>query len=213
MVEINDLAKEIASNLLKIKAIKLQPNDPFTWSSGWNSPIYCDNRSTLGYPEIRNTIKLGFVEKIKQAFPEVEVIAGVATAGISHGALIADEMNLPYTYVRPEPKKHGAGKQVEGKVPRGQKVVVIEDLISTGGSSIKAIEALRKEGANVLGLAAIFTYSFDHADHNLKEANVPYITLSDYPTMIEEATDTGYINEEDKSLLESWRKDPANWGK
>jgi len=211
MVEINNIEKEIASNLLKINAIKLQPNDPFTWSSGWKSPIYCDNRSTLSYPDIRNLIKKGFCDKIMEIFKDVEVIAGVATAGISHGALIADELNLPFTYVRPEPKKHGAGRQIEGKVPTGKKVVVIEDLISTGGSSIKAIDALRREGAEVLGLAAIFTYSFDHADQNLKDAKVPYLTLSDYNVMLDEAIKTGYIKAEEKSLLEEWRKDPSNW--
>jgi len=213
MVEINHLEKEIASNLLKINAIKLQPQNPFTWSSGWLSPIYCDNRTSLSYPVLRTLIKKGFAEKILQQFPDVEVIAGVATAGISHGALIADELNLPFTYVRPEPKKHGAGKQIEGKIPSGQKVVVIEDLISTAGSSLKAIEALRKEDAQVLGLAAIFTYSFDIADQNLKNANVPYLTLSHYAALIDEAIETGYIKAEEKSLLEAWRKDPENWGK
>lgn len=213
MVEIKNIEKEIASNLLKIEAIKLSPENPFTWSSGWNSPIYCDNRVSLSYPELRNLIKKGFAEKIMEKFPNVEVIAGVATAGISHGALIADELNLPFTYVRPEPKKHGAGKQIEGQTPEGKNVVVIEDLISTGGSSLKAIDALRKANCNVLGMAAIFTYGFPQADENLKNANVPYLTLSNYSTMIEEAIETGYIKPEDKEMLENWRKDPSNWGK
>lgn len=207
----NDIAKQVAEYLLQIKAIKLQPQNPFKWSSGWNSPIYCDNRVTLSYPEIRDYIKNSFVEVIRERYPDAEVIAGVATAGIPMGALIADAMNLPYTYVRPEPKKHGAGKQIEGKIPSGQKVVVIEDLISTGGSSIKAVEALRKENCEVLGMAAIFTYGFPHAEENLKAANCDYFTLSNYETMIPQAIESGYVKKEDLELLQTWRKDPTNW--
>lgn len=207
----NDIANQVSEYLLQIKAIKLQPQNPFTWSSGWNSPIYCDNRVTLSYPEIREFIKNSFVEIIRERYPDVEVIAGVATAGIPMGALIADAMQLPYTYVRPEPKKHGAGKQIEGKIPARQKVVVIEDLISTGGSSLKAVDALRRENCEVLGMAAIFTYGFPHADENLSKANCDYFTLSDYETMLPKAVESGYIKEEDLELLKTWRKDPANW--
>ena len=207
----NDTAKQVAEYLLQIKAIKLQPQNPFKWSSGWNSPIYCDNRVSLYYPEIRNYIKDSFVAQIKDKYPNAEVIAGVATAGIAMGALIADAMNIPYCYVRPEPKKHGAGKQIEGASPSGKNVVVIEDLISTGGSSLKAVDALRIDNANVLGMAAIFTYGFPHAEENLSNADCPYFTLSNYETMLPQAIESGYIKEEDLDLLKDWRKDPAKW--
>lgn len=208
-----DIKNYIATELLKIEAIKLQPNDPFTWSSGWNSPIYCDNRMTLSYPELRSAVKKAFVEEIKNRYPGVEAIAGVATAGIPQGALVADLLNLPFIYVRSKAKGHGMTNLIEGEVRKGQKVVVIEDLISTGGSSIKAAMALREAGIEVLGLGAIFTYGFPLAEANFKEANIDFFTLSDYTAMLEPAVDKGYVSNADLKSLAEWREKPEQWGK
>ncbi|MCV9385882.1 orotate phosphoribosyltransferase [Reichenbachiella ulvae] len=205
------LRSRIASELLKIKAIKLSPSEPFKWSSGWNSPIYCDNRMTLSYPDLRTMIKNAFVQDIKLRYPEVEVIAGVATAGIPQGAIIAENMNLPFIYVRDKAKAHGTANRIEGKIQEGKNVVVIEDLISTGGSSIKAIEALREAGMKVLGLAAIFSYCFPQADKNLEAAEVDYFTLSGYDVLLDIAKNEKYIEPEAMESLAAWRKDPENW--
>ena len=205
------LAKEIARDLLKIKAVYLKPEEPFTWASGIKSPIYTDNRVTLAYPETRTLIENGFVEKIRAEFPDVEVIAGTATAGIPHGAIIADKMNLPFAYIRSKPKDHGAGNQIEGRVAPGQKMVVIEDLISTGGSVLDAIAAAKREGADVIGAAAIFTYELPKADKNFNEAGVKLVTLSNYTELIHLAEQEGYINAEGLALLKRFKEDQENW--
>jgi orotate phosphoribosyltransferase len=206
--------KITARYLLQIKAIKLEPTNYFTWASGWHSPIYCDNRKTLSYPEIRNFLKNQFVKIIKDNFADVELIAGVATWGIAIGALIADLLNLPYVYVRSEPKSHGLENLVEGEIRNEtKKVVVIEDLISTGKSSLKAIEALRNKGCEVLGIVAIFNYLFDVAGESFKQANCKLVSLSNYDALIESALEINYINEKDLSTLKLWRTDPANWKK
>jgi orotate phosphoribosyltransferase len=203
----------IASELLKIEAIKLNPKNPFSWSSGWKSPIYCDNRMTLSYPELRTFIKNAFKEEILSRYPEVESIAGVATAGIPQGALVADALELPFIYVRSKAKGHGMTNLIEGEVRTGQKVVVIEDLISTGGSSIKAALALREAGLEVLGLGAIFTYGFPHASANFAAKNLDFFTLSDYSAMLTPAVEMGYVNEDDLQSLSEWREKPEEWGK
>lgn len=205
------LAKEIARDLLKIKAVYLKPEEPFTWASGIKSPIYTDNRVTLAYPETRTLIEDGFVEKIRAEFPDVEVIAGTATAGIPHGAIIADKMNLPFAYIRSKPKDHGAGNQIEGRVAPGQKMVVIEDLISTGGSVLDAIAAAKREGADVIGAAAIFTYELPKAEKNFNEAGVKLVTLSNYTELIHLAEQEGYINAEGLALLKRFKEDQENW--
>lgn len=205
------LAKEIARDLLKIKAVYLKPEEPFTWASGIKSPIYTDNRVTLAYPETRTLIEDGFVEKIRAEFPDVEVIAGTATAGIPHGAIIADKMNLPFAYIRSKPKDHGAGNQIEGRVEPGQKMVVIEDLISTGGSVLDAIAAAKREGADVIGAAAIFTYELPKANKNFNEAGVKLVTLSNYTELIHLAEQEGYINAEGLALLKRFKEDQENW--
>ena len=205
------LAKEIARDLLKIKAVYLKPEDPFTWASGIKSPIYTDNRVTLAYPETRTLIEDGFVEKIRAEFPDVEVIAGTATAGIPHGAIIADKMNLPFAYIRSKPKDHGAGNQIEGRVAPGQKMVVIEDLISTGGSVLDAIAAAKREGADVIGAAAIFTYELPKAEKNFNEADVKLVTLSNYTELITLAEAEGYVSPEGLTLLEKFKHDQENW--
>ena len=205
------LAKEIARDLLKIKAVYLKPEEPFTWASGIKSPIYTDNRVTLAYPETRTLIEDGFVEKIRAEFPDVEVIAGTATAGIPHGAIIADKMNLPFAYIRSKPKDHGAGNQIEGRVVPGQKMVVIEDLISTGGSVLDAIAAAKREGADVIGAAAIFTYELPKADKNFNDAGVKLVTLSNYTELIHLAEQEGYINAEGLALLKRFKEDQENW--
>ena len=205
------LAKEIARDLLKIKAVNLKPEEPFTWASGNKSPIYTDNRVTLAYPETRTLIEDGFVEKIRAEFPDVEVIAGTATAGIPHGAIIADKMNLPFAYIRSKPKDHGAGNQIEGRVAPGQKMVVIEDLISTGGSVLDAIAAAKREGADVIGAAAIFTYELPKADRNFNDAGVKLVTLSNYTELIHLAEQEGYINAEGLALLKRFKEDQENW--
>ncbi|GAB3745370.1 orotate phosphoribosyltransferase [Spirosoma pomorum] len=203
----------IARHLLTVKAVRLQPDSPFTWSSGWKSPIYCDNRVTLAYPDVRTFIKNALADAIRERFPDVEAIAGVATAGIPQGVLVADVLDLPYCYVRPEPKAHGMGKQIEGQLNEGQKVVVIEDLISTGGSSLKVVDALRKAGAEVLGMAAIFTYGFPVADQNFAERNVELVCLSNYDALLQEAQALNYIPANALDSLSTWRQNPAEWGK
>jgi orotate phosphoribosyltransferase len=209
----NDIEKITAKYLLQIKAIKLEPTNYFTWSSGWHSPIYCDNRKTLSYPEIRTYIKDQFVEIIKQQFPDAELIAGVATGGIAIGALIAEKLNLPYVYVRAEAKGHGLENLIEGEINNNKKVVVIEDLISTGKSSLKAVDALRNKGCDVLGIIAIFNYLFDVAKESFDHANCRFISLSNYNALIESALEIKYINEKDLATLQLWRTDPANWKK
>lgn len=201
----------LAEKLLKISAIILQLDNPFTWASGWNSPIYTDNRKTLSYPEIRSFIKVELTRLIMETFKDVDVIAGVATGAIAQGALVADLLGVPYVYVRSTPKDHGLENLIEGNLKPSQKVVVIEDLISTGKSSLKAVEAVRAAGAEVAGMVALFTYSFPLAEENFKEAGVKLVTLSNYNAMIEAALATGYIQESDVDTLKEWRKDPANW--
>lgn len=205
------LANDIARDLLKIKAVYLKPEEPFTWASGIKSPIYTDNRVTLAYPETRTLIENGFVEKIRAEFPDVEVIAGTATAGIPHGAIIADKMNLPFAYIRSKPKDHGAGNQIEGRVAPGQKMVVIDDLISTGGSVLDAIAAAKREGADVVGAAAIFTYELPKADKNFADAGVKLVTLSNYTELIHLAEQEGYINAEGLTLLKKFKDNQENW--
>lgn len=212
-MDTNLVAQQIADKLLEIEAIKLSPDKPFQWSSGWLSPIYCDNRIALSYPEIRTFIKQSLAQKIASSFPGAEVIAGVATAGIAQGALVADLLGLPFGYVRPEAKKHGMGNQIEGPVPTGKKVVVIEDLISTGGSSLKAVKALTNAGAHVLGTVAIFSYDFDVARQNFDNAGIPLEVLSNYPVLIEAALRKNYINQNQVELLNQWRLSPETWGK
>lgn len=207
-----DTAKQVAEYLLQIKAIKLEPTNPFTWASGWKSPIYCDNRKTLSFPEVRTYIKKAFAEVVKEKYPEVEVIAGVATGAIAQGALVAEEMNKPMVYIRSSAKAHGMTNMIEGDIKPGQKVVVIEDLISTGGSSLKAVNALREAGCEVLGMVAIFTYGFQTAADNFTNAECKLDTLSDYNIMIDRAQEIGYVKAEDVDQLKEWRKDPASWG-
>jgi orotate phosphoribosyltransferase len=213
MTTFDDPAVKVAEFLLQIKAIKLQPENPFTWASGWKSPIYCDNRKTLSYPQIRTYIRQQFVETINTHFAKPDVIAGVATGGIAQGALVAQELGLPFVYVRSEAKKHGLTNMIEGDVESGQTVVVIEDLISTGGSSLKAVNALREKGCNVKGMVAIFTYGFDEAVKNFEEAKCTLKTLSNYSTLIDTAVNKNYINEGSVANLNEWRNNPAEWGK
>ena len=209
----NVIAREVAEYLLDIKAVVLNPTDPFTWASGLKSPIYCDNRKTLSYPKVRHFIKTAFADIISEEFSSCQVIAGVATAGIPHGALVADILNQPFVYVRDKPKTHGMTNQIEGKLDAGQKVVVIEDLISTGGSSLKAVQAIRDAGAEVMGLCAIFTYGFPQAAAAFEKAKCPYFTLSDYPTLIEVAEQHDYINAAEKKTLIDWYQNPEEWTK
>jgi len=207
------LEKSIAEKLLKIKAVKLQPNNPFVWASGWNSPIYCDNRKTLSYPDIRNYIKIELSRLILEMYPDVEVIAGVATGAIAQGALVADALGLPFVYVRPTPKDHGLENMIEGDLRPKQKVVVIEDLISTGGSSLKAVEAIRRDGSEVMGMLAIFTYGFPVAEQKFKAAKVKLTTLCNYDAVLAEALATKYIAAGDIDTLQQWRTDPSVWRK
>jgi orotate phosphoribosyltransferase len=200
-----------AEKLLSIGAIKLRPNEPFTWASGWRSPIYCDNRLTLSFPDIRTWLKNTLAEGIRQRFPNVEIIAGVATAGIPHGALVAEALGLPFIYVRSEAKKHGLSNQIEGKLPENAKVVVIEDLVSTGGSSLTAVQALRNAGADVLGMTALFTYAFDTADKAFEEAACTLFTISDYPALIQYALNNDIIARDTESMLGEWRQNPSGW--
>ena len=208
-----DLKKVFAGKLLAIKAIKLQPNDPFTWASGWKSPFYCDNRKTLSYHDVRSFVKLELTHAVMENFPEAEAVAGVATGAIAQGALVADELALPYAYVRPKPKDHGMKNQIEGQLPEGAKVVVVEDLISTGGSSLKAVAALREAGFKVVGMVASYTYGFPIAEQAFMDADVKLVTLTDYEHVVEKALEIGYIKEGDVEMLHQWRRDPANWGK
>ncbi len=201
----------MAEKLLKISAINLQPENPFTWASGWNSPIYTDNRKTLSYPDIRSFIKIELTRIIMENFADVEAIAGVATGAIAQGALVADEMDLPYAYVRSTPKDHGLENLIEGNVKPGSKVVVVEDLVSTGSSSLKAVKALREAGCEVIGMVALFTYGFPIAQENFEKADVKLITLSNYNAMLEVALENGFIKSTDIETLGEWRKDPANW--
>jgi orotate phosphoribosyltransferase len=205
-------AKKTAEYLLQIKAIKLQPSNPFTWASGWKSPIYCDNRKTLSFPVVRSFIRDSFAEMIKEYFSGAELVAGVATGAIAHGVLAAEKLGLPFIYVRSEAKEHGLGNQIEGYFEPGQKVVVIEDLISTGSSSLGAVKALRDSGCHLLGMAAIFTYEFKKAADGFAAAGCKLHTLSNYSTLISTAVETGYINKQDVETLKQWRMDPANWG-
>lgn len=206
-------ALKVAEFLLQIKAVVLQPNDPFTWASGWKSPIYCDNRKTLSYPNIRTYIRQQFCEAIVMKFGKPDIIAGVATGGIAQGALVAQELGIGFCYVRPKAKEHGLGNQVEGAIEKGQSVIVIEDLISTGNSSLNAVKALREEGLNVKGMCAIFTYGFDDAATNFVKNECELHTLTDYNVLIEKALAKNYISESDVKSLNAWRENPANWGK
>jgi orotate phosphoribosyltransferase len=200
-----------ADKLLKVKAIKLQPTNPFTWASGWKSPFYCDNRKTLSYPDLRSFVKIQTARLILERFPEAEAVAGVATGAIPQGAMVADTLNMPFVYVRSKPKDHGLENLIEGELKPGTKVVVVEDLISTGGSSLKAVEAIRNYGCEVVGMVASYTYGFDVAEKAFKEANVELVTLTNYEAVVEQALATGYIKEEDVELLNQWRKAPSEW--
>lgn len=213
MQQVDSTAAKIAEYLLEINAVKLSPNAPFTWTSGWKSPIYSDNRLSLSHPHVRNFIKTSLGELVKSEFPEAQAIIGVATAGIAPGALVADEVNLPFGYVRSEAKKHGMGKQVEGDIIPGQKVVVVEDLVSTGKSSLQAIQSLREFGCEVLGMVSIFTYGFDAAKLAFDEAQCPYFSLSNYNVLVEVAASKNLIEPEQMSVLAEWRKNPDTWGR
>lgn len=206
-----EYALEVAARLLEIRAIRIDHKTPFTWSSGWKSPIYCDNRLALSYPEHRGFIRDRLVEAVRSNFPQAECIAGVATAGIPQGALVADALGLPYVYVRPKPKEHGMGNLIEGKITKGQKAVLIEDLVSTGGSSLKAAQAMNEAGFKVIGMAAIFTYGFDTAAKNFEEAGIPLVCLSDFNHLLSEAVNSKYLDEKALVYLKGWRADPAGW--
>ena len=208
-----DIAKQVAKSLLQINAIILQPNQPFKWAAGWNSPIYCDNRKTLSYPEIRNHIRQGLAAIVKNHYKGANVIAGVATAGIPHGALVAEELGLPFIYVRSKAKEHGKQNQIEGYFEKGQSVVLVEDLISSGKSSLEAAVVLREAGMNIKGMVSIFTYGFDSANENFKNANCKYVPLCDYNTLLPEAIESQYIEQADLSILKKWRENPSIWGK
>lgn len=207
------IEKQVVEQLLEIKAVFLKPNDPFTWASGIKSPIYCDNRLTLGFPKVRQFIAAALAEKIKEDFGDVDVIAGTATAGIPHAAWVSDLLDLPMVYVRSKAKEHGKGNQIEGPISKGQKVVVIEDLISTGGSSLKAVEALEQAGAEVLGIAAIFTYGLEKGNKLLAEAGTKLVTLTNYDELIEVALTKNYVSKEDMETLKEWKQNPEAWGK
>ncbi len=207
------MQKEVAQRLLQINTIKIQPSNPFTWASGWKAPIYCDNRKILSYPETRTYIRDQFVKIIKENYPNVEVIAGVATGAIAHGVLVAEALGLPFIYVRSKPKGHGLENLVEGDLKPNQNVVVIEDLVSTGGSSLKAAQAIDNFGGNVLGMVAIFTYNFPQAKENFKNANLELITLCRYQNLVDIALEAGNITEIEVNSLMNWREDPENWGK
>ncbi|KAA6316353.1 Orotate phosphoribosyltransferase [termite gut metagenome] len=205
------LERLFAEKLLKIKAIKIQPANPFTWASGWKSPIYCDNRKTLSYPSLRNFAKIEITRLILERFGQVDAIAGVATGAIPQGALVADTLNLPFVYVRSTPKDHGLENLIEGELRPGMKVVVVEDLVSTGGSSLKAVEAIRRDGCEVIGMVAAFTYGFDVAVKAFRDAKVPLVALTTYDIVLKAALESEYISEDDIKTLEIWRKSPANW--
>lgn len=209
----DETAKKTAEYLLQINAIKLQPAKPFTWASGWRSPIYCDNRKTLSFPVVRSYIRDAFASKVRQLYPDAEVIAGVATGAIAHGALVADALGLPFIYVRSGAKDHGLGNQIEGYYAEGQRVVVIEDLISTGGSSLGAVRALRAAGCKVEGMIAIFTYGFKKAEEAFAAEECRLDTLGNYSVLVDLALDSGYISGEDVETLREWRKEPSEWGR
>ena len=204
-------AKAVAEKLLQVNAIKLNPEQPFTWASGWKSPIYCDNRKVLSFPFIRDFIKSEMCNVIFEKFPDAELLAGVATAGIAWGAMAADQLKLPYIYVRPKPKEHGLGNQIEGFYEKGQKVVVIEDLVSTGKSSLQVVDVLKKQGLEVVGMVSIFTYGFVAATEGFQKASLIYYSLTDYPTLIESAVEKGIVSAEQQEVLLKWRDDPAKW--
>jgi orotate phosphoribosyltransferase len=208
----NTIHRLTAEKLLKIKAVKLQPSNPFTWASGWKSPIYCDNRKLMSYPSIRNFIKIQFARIILEKYPQVDAIAGVATGAIAPGALVADLLGIPFVYIRSTPKDHGLENLIEGDLKPNQKVVVVEDLVSTGGSSLKAVEAIRRDGSDVLGMVAIFTYGFPIAQKSMKEARVELTTLCDYDAILDEALRTDYIDQAELKILQDWRKEPEKWG-
>lgn len=205
--------KSVAKSLMDVKAVLLRPEQPFVWASGWHSPIYCDNRKLLSYPEARENICRWMADHVAQRYPDVEVIAGVATGAIAHGYLVAHMLGKPFIYVRPKAKDHGTGSQIEGILEKGAKVVVVEDLISTGKSSLAAVEALQKEGADVLGMVAIFSYNFNVSRKAFEKAGVELTTLSNYEALLEAAVETGYVKEEDVEVLKEWRFSPSTWGK
>lgn len=207
-----DVSKRVAGYLLQIKAIKLQPAKPFTWASGWKSPIYCDNRKTLSFPEVRSFIASCFAARVKELYPSAQLIAGVATGAIAHGMLAADRLGLPFIYVRSGAKEHGLGNQIEGYFEPGSRVVVIEDLISTGGSSLSAVRALREGGCEVEGMLAIFTYGFQKAADAFTAEKCSLDTLSNYSSLIEMAVESGYVSQSELSTLMEWRTDPSKWG-
>ena len=205
--------KEFAARLLQIKALQVNPQNPYTWASGWRSPVYCDNRKVLSYPHVRDFVKSELANMVLEHFPEADAIAGVATAGIAHGVMAADLLKLPFLYVRSKPKEHGMGNQIEGELIPGQKVVVVEDLVSTGKSSLEVVEVLRAAGAEVIGMCALFTYGFPAADEAFAKAGVPLRTISDYMAMMEVAGEHGIIKEEDMATLAQWRTSPSTWGR
>jgi orotate phosphoribosyltransferase len=211
MILNDECGLKVAEFLLKIKAVKLQPEKPFTWAAGWKSPIYCDNRKTLSYPEIRTYLRQMFVELITEQYGKPDVIAGVATGGIALGALVAQEMGIPFVYIRSSSKAHGLNNQVEGEIHSGQSVVVLEDLVSSGKSSLVAVDALREIGCNVKGMVAIFTYGFEEAENNFAEKKCKLHTLSDYPTLLRQAVASNYINDNQLASLNTWREDPSIW--
>ena len=211
MIKNKDTAKKTAELLLQIKAIKLQPNEPFTWASGWKSPIYCDNRTTLSFPQIRTYLRENLANIIEQEYGKPDVIAGVATGAIAIGVLVAQYLNVPFIYVRPEPKKHGRKNQVEGLLEKNKNVVVVEDLISTGKSSLNAVKALKEEGANVKGMVAIFSYGFKTAAENFEKADVKLNVLSDYDHLLEQSLDSNYISQKELRTLQQWRENPSKW--
>ncbi|MCH5178937.1 MAG: orotate phosphoribosyltransferase [Prevotellaceae bacterium] len=207
----SNVANEFAEKLLNVKAVKVQPSNPFTWASGWKSPFYCDNRKTLSYPDLRSFVKDNLVNLVKANFPEANAVAGVATGAIAQGALVADALELPFCYVRSKAKDHGMGNLIEGTLPEGSKVVVVEDLISTGGSSLKAVEALRAAGFEVVGMVAAYTYGFPIAEQAFAEVNVKLVTLTNYEAVVSVATESGYITADQQPTLDQWRKNPAEW--
>ncbi|MBR3373732.1 MAG: orotate phosphoribosyltransferase [Bacteroidaceae bacterium] len=209
----NNVATDFAAQLLEVKAVKVQPTEPFTWASGWKSPFYCDNRKTLSYPKLRTFVKNNLVELIKASFSDADAVAGVATGAIAQGALVADALGLPFCYVRSKAKDHGMGNLIEGTLPEGSKVVVVEDLISTGGSSLKAVEALRAAGFEVVGMVAAYTYGFPIAEQAFQKAGVRLLTLTNYEAVVSVAIESGYITADQQPTLNEWRKDPANWKK
>lgn len=213
MLHGSDISKRVAELLLEAQAIKLSPDKPFQWSSGWLSPIYCDNRVALSYPDTRTFIKKALADMIREEYPGVQAVIGVATGGIAQGALVADLLELPFAYVRPEPKKHGMGNQIEGRLEKGQPLVIIEDLISTGGSSLKVVDVLRDAGYEVAGMVAIFTYGFAAAENNFKEKNVKLSTISNYNALIETALEHNYVSASQVENLSAWRQGPETWGK